>query len=292
MICTVKEGKNMNNLIVKNLSKKYDNFILDNISFEIPQGYIMGFIGENGAGKTTTIKAMLNIIKKNSGEVTVFGKNIDTHELDIKRNIGFVSGDSFYPKSKLKDITSVYKRFYPLWEEDTYQKYLKMFELDSFKKLDELSKGMQMKFYLALALSHQAKLLILDEPTSGLDPVARDGLLEIFQTLVEDGEMSVLFSTHITSDLEKCADYITFIRKGKMVESCTKDDLLDKYKLVNGTKDNLDEVKDILVSYKENSFGFNGLIHTRDVATSSKVQYGQPSLDDIMIYYAQKGEAK
>lgn len=231
---------------------------------------------------------MLNIINKDSGEITVFGKDIDSHELEIKRNIGFVSGDAFYPKRKVKDVTSVYKRFYPEWDETTYQNYLKEFNIDSNKKLDELSKGMKMKYYLALALSHKAKLLILDEPTSGLDPVARDGLLEIFQTLVEDGEMSILFSTHITSDLEKCADYITFIQNGSLVESCSKDDLIDTYKLVNGKKENLSVIKKHLISYKENSFGFNGLIKTEHVKESYPVQFGQPSLDDIMIYYAHK----
>ena len=279
----------MKSLVIKDLTKKYENFTLDNISFEIPQGYIMGFIGENGAGKTTTLKAMLNILKKDSGEVTIFGKNIDDHELEIKRNIGFVSGDSFYPKSKVNDITDVYKRFYPLWDEATYLNYLELFKIDSSKKLDELSKGMKMKYYLALALSHNAKLLILDEPTSGLDPVARDGLLEIFQAVVEEGEISVLFSTHITSDLEKCADYVTFIKNGKLIESCSKDDLLEKYKLVNGTKDQLSSIKDLMIAHKENAFGFNGLILTDKVKDlESEVQYAAPSLDDIMIYYAGK----
>lgn len=278
----------MNSLEIKNLSKKYENFTLDNISFDIPKGYIMGFIGENGAGKTTTIKSMLNIISKDSGEVIVLGKNIDTHEIEIKRNIGFVSGDSFYPKRRVKEVTAVYKRFYPLWDEVIYRNYLTMFDIDENKKLDELSKGMQMKYYLSLALSHHAELLILDEPTSGLDPVARDGLLEVFQTLIEDGEISILFSTHITSDLEKCADYITFIRKGKLVDSCSKDDLIDKYRLVNGTKENLDTIKNELISYKVNSFGFTGLIETVNVKKESPVQFGQPSLDDIMIYFANK----
>lgn len=278
----------MDNLIVKNLSKKYNEFSLNDISFSIPKGYIMGFIGENGAGKTTTIKSMLNIIGKDSGTVTIFGKNIDTHELEIKRDIGFVSGDAFYPKRKVKEVTEVYKKFYPLWELETYNHYLELFGIDESKKLDELSKGMKMKYYLALALSHNAKLFILDEPTSGLDPVARDGLLEVFQTLVEDGEISVLFSTHITSDLEKCADYITFIQNGSLIDSCSKDDLLDKYKLVNGTKENLLTVKEKLISHKENSFGFTGLIKTEDVKESQLVQFGQPTLDDIMIYYAHK----
>ena len=291
-MCSIhnERGGTMESLIVKNLTKTYDTFTLDNISFSIPKGYIMGFIGENGAGKTTTIKALLNIITKDSGSVEVLGKNIEEYELEIKKNVGFVSGESFYPKSKIKSITSVYKRFFEDWDEDVYQSYLKLFKLDSNKKIDELSKGMKMKYSIALALSHQAELLILDEPTSGLDPVARDNLLEIFQSIVEDGNVSILFSTHITSDLEKCADYITFIKEGKLIDSCSKDDLIDKYKLINGTKDQLSSIQDKMIAHKVNAFGFTGLIKTELLDPKSPVAVGQPSLDDIMIYYAEKEE--
>lgn len=282
----------MNSLVVENLTKTYKNFKLENISFSIPKGYIMGFIGENGAGKTTTINSLLNVIKKESGTVTVFGKNMDENELELKKNIGFVSGESFYPKSKVKDVTSVYSRFFDSWDKEVYQSYLAKYEIDSTKRIDELSKGMRMKYSLALAMSHKAELLILDEPTSGLDPVARDNLLEVFQSLVEDGNVSILFSTHITSDLDKCADYITFIQKGKMVESCSKDDLIDKYRIVTGSVDNLKIIKDELVSFKTNSFGFNGLIKTDEVIENDSILYGQPSLDDIMIYYAHKEDKK
>lgn len=282
----------MDSLVVENLSKSYGKFNLENISFSIPKGYIMGFIGENGAGKTTTINSLLNVIKKDSGTVTVFGQNMDENELELKKNIGFVSGESFYPKSKVKDVTDVYKRFYNAWDEEVYQAYLKRFEIDSSKRLDELSKGTRMKYSLALALSHKAELLILDEPTSGLDPVARDNLLEVFQSLVEDGNVSILFSTHITSDLEKCADYITFIQRGKMIESCSKDDLIDKYRIVTGTTKELNLIKDKLVSFKINAFGFNGLIKTDQVIKKDNIRYGQPSLDDIMIYYSAKEETK
>lgn len=282
----------MNSITVEGLSKSYEKFKLENISFSIPKGYIMGFIGENGAGKTTAINSMLNIIKKDSGKVTIFGLNIDENEIEIKNNIGFVSGESFYPKSKIKDVTDVYKRFYKKWNEKIYQEFLIKFGLDPNKKIDDLSKGMKMKYSLALALSHNAKLLILDEPTSGLDPVARDGLLEIFQSLVEDGSVSILFSTHITNDLEKCADFVTFIQKGKLIESCSKDDLIDKYRIVTGTKEELELIKNRLVSYKENAFGFNGLIKTEKVDKNDSFKYGKPSLDDIMIYYASKEDKK
>ena len=279
----------MNNLVVKDLTKKYDGFTLDRVSFEIPKGYIMGFIGENGAGKTTTIKALLNVITKDSGSVEILGKNIDEHEIEVKKNIGYVSGDSFYPKSKLKDITKVYKRFFSKWDDEVYQSFMKKFNLDSNKKVCELSKGMKMKYSIALALSHQAELLIMDEPTSGLDPVARDNLLEVFQTIVEEGIVSILFSTHITSDLDKCADYITFIKNGTIIESCTKDDLIDKYRLLNGNKDQLPLIKNKVVSYKENAFGFTGLIKTELVDADNPVAIGQPTLDDIMIYYSENG---
>ncbi len=276
----------MNALEIYGLTKKYEKFLLDHVSFSIPKGYIMGFIGENGAGKTTTIKSMLNVVRRDSGDITILGKDIDQEELAIKSNIGYVSGDLFYPKKKISEITKIYRRFFDQWDQPRYESLLEAFHLDESKKVDELSKGMQLKYLIALALSHHAELLILDEPTSGLDPVARDELLEIFQKIIEDEEASILFSTHITSDLDKCADYITFIKKGKIIESCSKDDLIDKYRLVNGTKEQLKSIKNRLVSYKENVFGFNGLIKTEDTKKTDTVNIGQPSLDEIMIYYA------
>jgi len=246
----------------------------------------MGFIGENGAGKTTTIKSMLNIIKRNDGNVHIFDKDIDTHELEIKSKIGYVSGNMFYPKKTIKDITKVYKRFYVQWDEPLYQSYLAQFKLDENKRVDELSKGMQLKYAIALALSHHAELLILDEPTSGLDPVARDQLLELFQTIMEKEETTIFFSTHITSDLEKCADYVTFIKEGQIIESSSKDDLIDSYRYVSGSEKELEQMKDRLISYKVNAFGFNGLMKSSDVKSSDTAKIGQPTLDDIMIFYA------
>ena len=276
----------MNTIEVKNLTKIYKTFTLDHVSFTIPKGYIMGFIGENGAGKTTTIKSMLNIIKRNDGNIHIFDKDIDTHELEIKSKIGYVSGNMFYPKKTIKDITKVYKRFYDQWDEPLYQSYLAQFKLDENKRVDELSKGMQLKYAIALALSHHAELLILDEPTSGLDPVARDQLLELFQTIMEKEETTIFFSTHITSDLEKCADYVTFIKEGQIIESSSKDDLIDSYRYVSGTEKELDKMKDRLISYKVNAFGFNGLMKSSDVKSSDTAKIGQPTLDDIMIFYA------
>jgi ABC-2 type transport system ATP-binding protein len=280
----------MNILEVTKLRKQYPTFLLNNITFTIPKGYIMGFIGENGAGKTTTLKSMLNVINKDSGTVKVLGKDMDQQELEIKKDIAFMTGDSFYPKKKLKDITKIYKLFYATWDNEKYLHYINAFKLDENKRIDELSKGMSLKYSIALALSHNAKLLILDEPTSGLDPVARDNLLEIFQNIVESGEMSILFSTHITSDLEKCADYITFIKNGNIIESLAKDDLLDKFTLVNGNKELLPKLDSQLISYKTNAFGFTGLIKTDNLVKFDDLKFGKPTLDDIMIYFAEKGE--
>ena len=277
----------MDALVVKKLKKSYKTFELKDVSFSIPQGYIMGFIGENGAGKTTTIKSMLNVINKDSGEITILGKDIDHLEIEIKKDLGYISGDSFYPKKKLKEVTAIYQTFFNTWDEDVYKNYLKRFNLDDNKRIDELSKGMKMKYELSLAMSHHAKLLVLDEPTSGLDPVVRDELLEIFQTIVENEETSVLFSTHITSDLEKCADYITFIQDGKIIDSATKDDFVEKYYVVNGEKEELSTLKDKLIGYKENAFGFNGLIEVSKFKKNYPIKYAKPTLDDIMIYYAE-----
>lgn len=282
----------MNSIEIKNLTKRYKTFTLDNINLSIPKGYIMGFIGENGAGKTTTIKTMLNIAKRDEGQISILGQDIDKDEISIKSKIGYVSGNLFYPKKTLKEVTKYYKSFYDEWDDDLYLNYLNKFNLDSNKRIDELSKGMQLKYQITLALSHHAELLILDEPTSGLDPVARDNLLELFQTIIENEETTIFFSTHITSDLEKCADYVTFIKDGRIIESCSKDDLIDKYRLVNGTEKELIEVKERLIAFKTNSFGFNGLIKTIDLKESDSFKVGQPSLDDIMIYNTlRKGEA-
>ncbi|NIK75052.1 ABC-2 type transport system ATP-binding protein [Paenibacillus castaneae] len=276
-------------LDIKNLNKKYEHFHLQNISFQLEKGYIMGFIGANGAGKTTTIKSILNLTRMDSGEIDILGKNMAEHEVELKQEIGSAFGDiNFYSRSKIKTLTNVIKRFYSNWDDETYYKYLKKFNLNENKKISELSTGMKVKYSLALALSHGAKLLILDEPTSGLDPVARDNLLDIFQELVQDGEISILFSTHITSDLEKCADYITYIHNGQIINSAEKEQFVDTYLLLNGKKEQLDMIKNKLIAYKTNSFGFTGLIHTKDFDPSSDIKSSAPNLEEIMIYFSKK----
>lgn len=220
----------MNALSVRGLSKRYPNFELQDISFTIPKGRIMGLIGKNGAGKSTTLKGILNLIHIDSGSVEMFGKDFKSHEESCKQDIGVVLGGiDFYKHKKLKDITETTKRFYKHWDEEAYQKYMKTFSLIPEKKVKNLSTGMKVKYMIALALSHRAKLLILDEPTSGLDPVSRDDLLMLFRELVKDGERSILFSTHIITDLEKVADDITYIKDGKLLKSAEKREFIESY---------------------------------------------------------------
>lgn len=279
-------------LEVKKLNKRYRNFQLADVSFQLEQGYIMGFIGANGAGKTTTIKSILNLIQTDGGEINTLGRNFIQHELELKQEIGYAFGGiDFYTRSKIKTLTHVVKAFYRDWDEKTYRYYLARFKLNENQKIAELSSGMKVKYSLALALSHHAKLLILDEPTSGLDPAARDDLLDLFQELVEPGEISILFSTHITSDLEKCADYITFIDQGRIINSLDKEAFIDAYRLVNGKESQLQAIQSRLIAYKLTSFGFTGLIHAQDLDPAWGVRASLPSLEEIMIYFAKKGAA-
>ena len=275
---------------VECLNKSYEKFQLKDVSFSMEKGYVMGFIGSNGAGKTTTLKSILNMVHTESGEVKIFGQNFLDNEIVLKQKIGYMFGETdFYSKKRVKTITDVVKRFYTKWDDAVYNNCLERFELDQSKRIAELSGGMKVKYSLALALSHNAKLFLFDEPTSGLDPVARDDLLELFQELVEDGEKSILFSTHITSDLEKCADYITYINNGKIVASSRKDEFMNSYRIVKGTKEQMnDAIEKDLISYRSSSFGFVGLIKTEDIVTGSDLIFETANLEDIMIYHARK----
>ena len=220
----------MNALEVRGLGKTYPAFTLKDVSFDVPQGAIVGFIGRNGAGKSTTLKSILGLVHPDGGAVSFFGQDVRQHEREFKEQIGVVLGGiDFYPKKKVKTITDVTRRFYRNWNDEKYRHYLKLFSIDEEKRVDQLSSGMKVKYLLALALSHNAKLLILDEPTSGLDPVSRDELVELFRAIVADGQRSILFSTHITSDLEKCASHITFIKDGEIFHSSTVAEFMAAY---------------------------------------------------------------
>jgi ABC-2 type transport system ATP-binding protein len=277
-------------LKIDHLKKRYRSFELNDISFSLEAGYIMGFIGPNGAGKTTTLKCMLGLTQRDGGSVFMFGQDFFQNELAFKQHIGVsFGGADFYAKTKIRTITDVVSRFYENWDNRLYRSYLDRFDLDENKRPSELSGGMKIKYALALAMSHHAKLLVLDEPTSGLDPVARDDLLTLFQELIETGETSILFSTHITSDLEKCADFITYIENGRMIASCEKDEMIASYRMVKGTAAQLRDIEARLVSAKNHAFGFTGLIRTKDLTDRDAVTIEPPTLEDIMIYHAKKG---
>lgn len=230
----------MNVLEVQGLTKRYPAFTLNGVSFAVPEGAVMGFIGRNGAGKSTTLKSILGMVHPDAGEVKVFGMDYAANERAIRRELGVVLGGiDFYPKKKIRVITDVTRRFYDNWDEDKYRHYLRLFAIDEEKRVDQLSSGMKVKYMIALALSHNARLLILDEPTSGLDPVSRDELTELLRRLVADGTRSVLFSTHITSDLEKCATHIAFIKDGELQYTGSLDDFRAHYKDVGATLEDI-----------------------------------------------------
>ena len=219
----------MNIVELRDVCKTYPAFRLKNVSFSLEAGKITGFIGRNGAGKTTTIKSMLNLIHTDSGEILYFGTPLSGHETEIKQRIGYSTGTvSWYPRKMIREIISVTRSFYPSWEESAYRKYMTLFGIDENKKPIELSEGMKVKFNLLLALSHRAEVLILDEPTSGLDPFSRDELLELFKTLKDHG-VTILFSTHITSDLERCADNIIYISRGEIRADMSRTDFLQTF---------------------------------------------------------------
>ena len=225
-------------LSVNHLSKRYPGFALQQVSFSVYPGRIMGLIGKNGAGKSTTLKSILNMVHPDSGDVKMFGMDFYQHEKECKQQIGVVFGGvDFYPLKKLSSMTAVIRRFYSAWDQEKYEHYLKLFDLDDEKKFKELSNGMKVKYLLSLALSHHAKLLILDEPTSGLDPVSRDELLHIFKRITADKARAILFSTHITSDLDRCADDITYIQNGNVLKSADKDTFLRSFDHLRTSED-------------------------------------------------------
>ncbi len=237
-------------LEIEALEKEYPAFHLGPVSFSVEAGSIMGFIGRNGAGKTTTLKSILHIVHPSAGAVRYFGMDFAGHEREIKQRVGFAGGAvDWYPRKKISDIVAVTKLFYENWDDAAYKKYLDVFSLNPEKTPRELSEGMKVKLNLALALSHRAELLILDEPTSGLDPVSREELLDIFKALRERG-VAILFSTHITSDLEKCADHIVYIKKGELVASSSLESFLDSY-AKDGVRSGLE---DIMVSCEKEDF--------------------------------------
>lgn len=282
-----------NILEIKNLCKKYNGFELKNINMNLPKGMIMGLIGENGAGKTTTIKSILNLLNDYSGEIKIFDLDNKQKEKQIKEDIGVVLDDSFLSEYlSPKDINEIMKNIYKNWDEKLYFKYIEDFNLPKDKMAKEYSSGMKMKLKIATALSHHPKLLILDEPTSGLDPVARNEILDIFQDFIQDENHGILVSSHITSDLEYIADYITFINKGEIIFTKTRDELLDNYGIVKCSKEEFEKIdKKDYIKYKQNRYEYEILVEDK-VEFKKKYDISiidKPTIEDIMLIYI-KGE--
>ena len=278
-----------NVLEVKGLSKKYKDFELKDINLSLQKGMIMGFIGENGAGKTTTIKAILNLINPSSGEIKIFGLDNKKEEKKIKEDIGVVLDDSFLSEYlNVEDINKIMKNIYKKWDEKLFFEYIEKFKLPRKQMTKEFSSGMKMKLKIATAISHKPKLLILDEPTSGLDPVARNEILDIFQEFIQNGENSILVSSHITSDIEHIADYITFINEGKIILSKERDELLEKYGLAKCSEEEFKTINsNDYIKYKKNRYDYEVLVEDKN---EFKKKYNisvvdRPSLEDIMLIY-------
>ncbi len=281
-----------NALEIKNVNKKYSDFELRNVKFTLPKGMIMGLIGSNGAGKTTIIKSILNIINY-TGNIKIFDLDIKEKEDEIKEEIGVVLDDMFFPEILTpNDIDNSMKYIFKNWDSKLFNSYLTKFSLNINNPIKTFSKGMRKKLEIATALSHHPKLLILDEPTSGLDPVVRSEILDIFRDFIQNDECSILFSTHITTDLEKIADYITFINDGQIVFTKTCDELLNQYGIVKCMEKEFQKIdkKDYL-KYQKNKYDYEILIENKkDFKKKYSIEViDKITLDDLMVLMI-KGE--
>lgn len=275
-----------NCLEITNLSKTFSQFRLKDISFSLPEGYIMGLIGPNGSGKTTTIKLILNMLKPETGKINIFGHDHIEQEQTLKNDLGVVFDSNYFCDSwTVSQVEKSISPFYENWNSQRFAELIGKFQLSPEKKVKDLSKGMQMKLMLACAFSYDAKLLILDEPTSGLDPVSRDELLDILSGYIEDGRHSVLFSTHITTDLEKTADYITYINDGALFFTGSKDEFIDMYRVIKGGRGELTPaMKEKLAGLREFSTGFEALVKTQDLTGFHNFEIEPASIDDIVVF--------
>ena len=280
---------------LRNVKKDYGDFVLDNVSFSVPTGSVCGFIGQNGAGKTTTIQIILDAIKRDGGEVYVFGKNINDGMAELKEDIGVVFDEmGFHDFLTPKQINTVMKNIYKNWDEDAFFDYLKKFSLPAKKECGKFSRGMRMKLQIATAMSHKAKLLIMDEPTSGLDPIVRNEIIQIFREFVIEEDHSILLSSHITTDLEKIADEVVFIDAGRIVLSGNKDEIIEKHGILRCKKDEVKEISDsLIVDVDMSSMGAEILVNDKKAA--SKLYPGmvidEAGLEQIMIHYVNGSKA-
>ena len=282
-----------NALEVHSLNKSFDRFALKDVSFTLPRGAVMGFIGENGAGKTTTIKAVLGLIRKESGDISVLGGSIE--DASIRAKIGVVFDDLHLHKTlRIRQAAKIFPHLYEDWDADLFAEYLNRFNLDAEKKIKDLSRGMRMKLSIAVALSHHPELLILDEPTAGLDPVVRDEVLEIFQDFMQDENHAILFSSHITSDIDKIADYLTFIHDGEILFSVPTDELLGEAGILKCSveeAETLDAEREGLLRVRKNQFGCEILVRSKE---QFRMRHPEAVIDSVttealMLFYA-RGE--
>ncbi|MBE5965133.1 MAG: ABC transporter ATP-binding protein [Lachnospira sp.] len=278
-----------NAIEIKELNKSYKGFSLKDVSFNVPSGCVTGFIGQNGAGKSTTIKAILNMLKRDSGDIKVFGADNIENEFDIKENIGVVFDDiGFHPNLKPKHIDKILKGMYKNWDSKVFFEYLEKLDLPLKKKVGQYSRGMQMKLQIATALSHHAKLLIMDEPTGGLDPIVRNEILDIFMEFIQDSEHTVFLSSHIITDLERIADHIVFIHKGKVLLSEEKDIIAERHGILKCSKEQFDSVDMTdVIGYRKSSFGIEALVGDREKCA---IKYKgmlceKTTLEEIMLFY-------
>lgn len=283
-----------NAIELKDVTKRYEGFTLDKVSFDVPKGSIMGFIGQNGAGKTTTIRSLLNITNIDEGKIKLLGLDHIKEEFEIKNRLAVVFDEiPFHDVFNAADMAHIFEGLYSQWDNNVYSQYLKRFNLPLKKKIGEYSKGMKMKLQIACALSHNAELLIMDEATTGLDPVVRDEILHIFMEYLQNGERSILMSSHITADLEKIADSVTFINRGKILLTGYKDEVLETHGILKCSKEEAQNMdKSNIVSVRLNEFGAEVMVSDRENASCkySGSIVDSASLDDIMLYYVHKGE--
>ena len=281
----------MNAIELKNVTKRYEGFTLKDISFALPQGAILGLVGENGAGKSTTIKLIMNAIRSDGGSIQVLGSdNTSPAFLHVKDDIGIVLDEAYFPEVlNAKQVGKVMKHTYRRWDETTYQRYLDLLNLPCDKQFKDFSRGMKMKLAIAVALSHNPKLLILDEATSGLDPMVRDEILELFNEFTRQEDHTILLSSHIVSDLEKICDYIAFLHNGELILFEEKDRLLEEYALVKLPEETLKTLPpEAIVGMKRGAYGVEALVHRSMLPTGMQTE--MTSLEYIILFLARGGE--
>lgn len=283
-----------NALMIEGLTKNYKDFTLNNVSFEVPRGAIVGLIGENGAGKSTTISSILGLVKKNHGTITILGREEEEIDNTTREQIGVVfDGSNFSEELSPKKLNKVLREIYTSWDEKLYFSLLEKMSLPIDKKIKTFSKGMKMKLSIVVAFSHHPKLLILDEATSGLDPVIRDDVLDMFLDFVQDEKNSVLVSSHITSDLEKVADYIVFIHAGEIVFSKPKDELLENYGIIKCGAEQFDNInREDIVTYRKQDYEWQILVSDKNYIQRKypKAMVVPVTIDEIMLLYIKGGE--